>query len=199
MSYLEFRKSYGNPRRKFAKIYDKYVNKIYRFIFLKVDSQETAEDLTSQVFTKGWERISKINPSTSLRIDGEQSRTIKNQKSEIRNIPAYLYQIARAEISNHYRRGAKFQIISTEANPITDSQLTDPQPTAEESFKLQSDIEIMKASLSQLNDDYQNVIIWRYLDGFSFKQIGQIMERPEGTVRVMVHRALKELREKMEQ
>ena len=173
----------GNPRRKFAKIYDKYVNKIYRFIYLKVDSQETAEDLTSQVFTKGWERISKI----------------KNQKSEIRNIPAYLYQIARAEISNHYRRGAKFQIISTEANPIADSQLTDPQPTAEESFKLQSDIEIMKASLSQLNDDYQNVIIWRYLDGFSFKQIGQIMERPEGTVRVMVHRALKELREKMEQ
>ncbi len=167
----------GNPKKKFAKLYDKYVNKIYRFISLKVGSQETAEDLTSQVFTKGWRRF--------------------RESQDIKNPSAYLYQIARAEISNHYRRGAKFQIISTEANPITDSQLTDPQPTAEESFKLQSDIEIMRASLSQLNDDYQNIIIWRYLDGFSFKQIGQIMERPEGTVRVMVHRALKELREKM--
>ena len=169
----------GNPKRKFAKIYDKYVNKIYRFIFLKVDSQETAEDLTSQVFTKGWRRF--------------------KQSQDIKNPSAYLYQIARAEIADYYGKRPNFQIVSFERNPIVNSQLTDPQPTAEENLGLQSDIEIMKGALSQLDEDEQNIIIWRYLDGFSFKQIGQIMERPEGTVRVMVHRALKELREKMGQ
>ena len=163
----------GNPKRKFAKIYDKYVEKIYRFVFLKVDSQQAAEDLTAQVFTKGWDRFRT----------GEK----------IKNPSAYLYQIARAEIADHYRKGAKFQIISTEANPIPD-----PQPTAEENLGLKSDIEVLRTSLSQLNDDYQNVIIWRYLEDLSFKEIARIMERPEGTVRVMVHRALKELREKME-
>ena len=168
----------GNPKKKFGKIYDKYVNKIYRFIFLKVGSQEAAEDLTAQVFTKGWKRFKK--------------------SQDIKNPSAYLYQIARAEIADHHRRRAKFQIISTETNPIVNSQLTDPQPTAEENLGLQSDIEVLRLSLAQLNDDYQNVIIWRYLDELSFKRIAQIMGRPEGTVRVMVHRALKELREKME-
>jgi len=167
-----------NPKKKFAKIYDKYVNKIYRFIFLKVGSQEAAEDLTSQVFTKGWKRFRK--------------------SQDIKNPSAYLYQIARAEIADYYSKGAKFQMVSTEANPIVNSQLIDPRPTAEEEIKFQSDIEMLRTSLTQLNDDEQNIIIWRYLDGLSFKQISQIMERPEGTVRVMIHRALKELKEKME-
>jgi len=128
--------------------------------------------LTAQVFTKGWDSF----------------RT----EEKIKNPSAYLYQIARAEIANHYRKGAKFQIISTEANPIPD-----PQPTAEENSGFKSDIDTLRISLSQLNDDYQNVIIWRYLEGYSNKEIAWIMERQERTVRVMVHRALKELREKM--
>lgn len=165
------------PKKKFAKLYDKYVEKIYRFVFLKVSSQEEAEDLTSQVFTKGWKRISNI----------------KNQKAKIKNVPAYLYQIARAEIANHHREKAKFQI----TNAISD-QIIDPNPGPEETQELQSELEILKKTLPQLKDDYQNVVIWRYLEGLSVKNIAQMMEKPEGTVRVMVYRALKELRKKME-
>jgi len=171
----------GNPKKKFAKLYDKYVEKIYRYIFLKVGSSETAEDLTSQVFTKAWKRISKIknHPAES--------------GTQIKNIPAYLYQIARAEIANYYRERGKFQTI----HAITD-QIVDPNPSLEEKSKLGSDLEILKKSLAELQDDYQNVVIWRYLDGYSIKDIAEIMEKPEGTVRVMIHRALKELREKIE-
>lgn len=160
-------------KRKFAKIYDKYVEKIYRFVFLKVSSQEEAQDLTSQVFTKGWRKFRK----------GEK----------IDNPSAYLYQIARAEIANHHREKARFPII-----PATTDQIIDPNPGLEEKSKLDSDLEILKKTLPQLKDDYQNVVIWRYLEGLSIKNIAQMMEKPEGTVRVMVHRALKELREKME-
>ncbi len=42
-------------RKIFSKIYDQYINKIYRFVFLKVSSQEIAEDLTSETFLKTWE------------------------------------------------------------------------------------------------------------------------------------------------
>ena len=161
------------PKKKFAKLYDKYVEKIYRFVFLKVSSQEEAQDLTSQVFTKGWRKFRK----------GEK----------IDNPSAYLYQIARAEIANHYREKAKFQV----TNAISE-QIIDPNPGPEEAQELQSELEILKKTLPQIKDDYQNVVIWRYLDGLSVKNIAQIMEKPEGTVRVMVHRALKELREKME-
>jgi len=166
-----------NPRKEFARLYDKYIEKIYRFIFLKVESQEVAEDLTHQVFAKIWERF----------------RTSNGTSNKIKNPTAYLYQIARNEVVNHHREKSKFQIISAEA-----TQIADPAPTLEEHQQLQSDLESLRRCLGQLKDDYQNVIIWRYLDGLSIKNIAQIIDKPEGTVRVMIHRALKELREKME-
>ena len=162
-----------NYQKKFSKLYDKYIDKIYRFVFLKVSSQEVAEDVTSQVFTKGWRKFKK----------GEK----------IDNPSAYLYQIARAEIANHYRAKAKFQTIQA-----TTDQLVDPNPGLEEKSKLDSDVAAVKNCLAKLSNDHQDVIIWKYLDGLSIKDIAEITERPEGTVRVMIHRALKELREKME-
>ncbi len=164
----------GNPKKKFAKLYDKYVEKIYRYVFLKVGNSETAEDLTSQVFTKAWNKFKRPN---------------KN----IENPTAYLYQIARAEIANYYRGARKFKIISTET-----IQVADPQPTLEETQQFRSDIIELKNCLAKLSNDYQDVIIWRYIDGYSTKEIAKILKKPENTVRVLLHRALKELRGKME-
>jgi len=161
-----------NYKKKFSRIYDQHINKIYRFIFLKVNSQEVAEDLTSEVFLKTWQVFKK--------------------GQEIRNPNAFLYQVAKNELAIHYRK-PKFQIVSTDKVNIID-----PQPTPEEQHKLKDDIGHVQQVLSQLGEDYQNAIIWRYLDGYSFKEIAQILEKPEGTVRVMLHRALKELKEKME-
>jgi RNA polymerase sigma-70 factor (ECF subfamily) len=160
-------------RKKFAKIYDKYIEKIYRFIILKVGTPEVAEDLTGQVFLKGWRKFKK----------GEG----------IKNISAYLYQIARAEIANYYRGRSKFKIISAEALPMAD-----PQANLEENQQLQSEIVDLQNCLAKLNDEHQDVLILRYLEGYSTKEIARILKKSEGAVRVMIHRALKELREEME-
>lgn len=165
----------GKIKKKFSKIYDKYVEKIYRFIFLKVDSQETAEDLTSQVFVKVWERLNNQN----------------NQK-EIGNLTAYLYQIARNEIADYHRQKAKFPIIPGEGFSLADSN-----PNLEQLHQLREELEILRTSLAQLKEDYQNVIIWRYLENYSIKEISQLLGKTEGGVRVMLHRALKDLRKKM--
>ena len=170
-----------DPKKKFAKLYDKYVIKLYRFIFLKVGSQETAEDLTSQVFAKVWDRFRNSN------------RNSNRKKEEIKNLTAYLYQVARREIANYHRQKAKFQVIPTHS-----LQLSDPASSLEENSTLQEEIEAVRNSLSELTEDHQNVIIWRYLDGYSIKEIAKILGKSKGAVRVMLHRALKELREKVE-
>ncbi|MFH0740173.1 MAG: sigma-70 family RNA polymerase sigma factor [bacterium] len=151
--------------KKFAKIYDKHIDKIYRFIFLKTGAKEVAEDITSQVFTKGW-------------------RKFKLQGADINNMSAYLFQIARAEVANHYREASKFQIVSAEAVEIVDTK----------NDLVGQDI---KDVLRGVDDELQDIIIWHYVEGMSFKEIGKLLNKPEGTVRVMAHRALKELREKM--
>lgn len=80
---------------QFSQIYDQYIDKIYRFIYLKVSSQEIAEDITSKVFLKGFEAY-------------------KDSKSSIGNPGAFLYQIARNAIVDHYRSKGRTMTISTE-------------------------------------------------------------------------------------
>lgn len=170
----------SDNRKKFSKTYDKYVEKIYRYIFLKVDSSDTAQDLTSQVFTKAWARVKDSGNGTS------------GQGQEIENLPAYIYQIARAEISNLYRDKAKYKIISTDA-----SLIADPQVNLEEAQQKQMEVSNLRQCLTQLDDESQNIIIWHYLDEMPYKEISKILDKPENTIRVIAHRAIKELKNKI--
>ena len=168
----------ANPKKKFSKIYDRYVEKIYRFVFLKVNSQETAEDLTSKVFLKGWEAFKKTENKGENKIDNPQ---------------AFLYQIARNLVVDHYREKGRTRIVSTEFTP----QMADPRTNLEETAKTSSDLEIVKQAMQNLKGDYQEVIIWHYLDDLSISEIAKVLNKQEGAVRVMLHRALKALKNKL--
>jgi len=169
----------ANYRKEFSKIYDKYINKIYRFIFLKVNSQEIAQDLTSETFLKGWEAFQKANnPGNSIQ--------------KIENPQAFLYQIARNLVIDHYREKSKAQLVSVEFSPIID-----PRQNLEERANLNSDLEEIKRGLVKIKDEYQDVIIYRYLNELSMPEIAKIMDKSEGTVRVLLHRALKSLKDEV--
>jgi RNA polymerase sigma-70 factor (ECF subfamily) len=159
----------ANKRKEFSKIYDKYIEKIYRFIFLKVSSKDIAQDLCSETFTKGWQAF-------------------KN-KDDIENIQAFLYRIARNLVTDHYRQKGRTQFVSTESLPIVD-----PNQGLEEKIALNSDFEQVKAVLVNLKEDYQNVIVWRYVDDLSIPEIAKMLDKSEEATRVMLHRALKSLR-----
>ena len=162
----------ANPHKEFSKIYDKCIDKIYRFIFLKVNSQEIAQDLSSETFLRGWEAY-KSNP-------------------KIDNPFAFLYRIARNLVTDYYRQKARTQFVSPEAVPIID-----PNPGIEEKAVLNSDLEQIKAVLADLKEEYQNVIIWRYLDDLSIPEVAKMLDKSEEATRVTLHRALKALRAKI--
>jgi len=165
-----------NPRKTFSKIYDQYINKIYRFIFLKVNSQEIAQDLTSETFLRGWEAFEKSqNPMTN------------DQKIE--NIQAFLYKIARNLVTDHYREKGKTKIVSADYVKITD-----PRTNLEEKAVLSSDLDTIRLALTNLKENYQNVIIWHYLDDLSISEIAKILDKSEEATRVQLHRALKSLK-----
>jgi len=162
-----------NSRKIYSDIYDKYVDKIYRFIFLKVKSSEIAEDLCSEVFLRGWQ-------------------SFNGKKGKIENIQAFLYQIARNLLTDHYREIGKAQLVSVEYAPITDSS-----QDLEEKALVQSDLEQVKAALANIKEDYREVIIWYYLDELQVPEIAKILNKSEGTCRVLIHRALKALKNEL--
>jgi len=160
-----------NLKKAFSKIYDQYIEKIYRFIFLKVNSKETAEDLTSETFLKCWEAF---------------------KEKEIENPQAFLYQIARNLIVDHYRQKEKFQTVPIENNPISD-----PRQNLQEASNLNLEIERVRTALSKLKDEYQDVLILYYLEGIPVRKIAKILDRTEIATRVLIHRALNSLREEL--
>jgi RNA polymerase sigma-70 factor (ECF subfamily) len=157
-----------NKRKEYSKIYDTYIGKIYRFVFLKVSSQEIAQDLTSETFLKGWESF---------------------QQSKIDNPQAFLYRIARNLIVDYYRLKGRTQMVSIENLPIPDIRLK-----IEETAAVSSDMEQVKVKLAGLNEDYQNVIIWHYLDDLPISQVAKLLDRSEDATRVLLHRALESLK-----
>jgi len=161
-------------KKEFSKIYDQYVEKIFRFVFLKVNSKEIAEDLTSEAFLRTWEVFRQGNP-------------------KIGNVSAFLYQTARNLITDYYREKGKVQTISPEARPIAD-----PRENLEKQAILNSEMERIQKALSQLNEDYQNAIIWYYLEEMSIQEVASLLERTVPATRVLVSRAIKALREKLE-
>jgi len=165
----------ANLRKKFSKIYDQYINKIYRFIFLKVNSQEIAQDLTSETFLRGWE-------------------SFKEKNEEIENIQAFLYRIARNLVTDHYREKGKARVVSAEFAPIID-----PRQNLEEKAMLTSDVNIIRLALVSLKEEYQDVIIWHYLDDLPVREVAKMMGRTEEATRVLLHRALKALKNKLNQ
>ena len=158
-----------NPRKIFSQIYDRYIDKIYRFIFFKVNSQEIAQDLTSETFLKSWESFKNGN--------------------KIENIQAYLYRTARNLVIDFYREKGKVQIVSAE-NPL----IPDPTKNLEEKAVLKSDIDNIKMALASLPDRYQDVIIRFYLDDLPISEIAKMLDRTEEATRVLLHRALNALR-----
>lgn len=164
----------NNHKKIFTQIYDDHVDRIYRFIFFKVDSKETAQDLCSETFLRGWQ-------------------SFKSKKQEIENPRAFLYKIARNLVIDHYREKGRTQTVSADYVSIID-----PEQDLEEQASSMSDLDTIKLALNDLKDNYQEVVVWHYIDDLSIPEIAQMLKKSEGAVRVTLHRALKTLKNKVE-
>ena len=158
-------------KETFSKIYDQNIDKIYRFIFLKVNSQEVAQDLCSETFLRTWEKFKQ------------------GKENPIDNPSAFLYRTARNLIIDHYRKKGRTQVVSTELTPIID-----PREDLEEKAILRSDLNVVRKALTGLKEDYQDVIIWHYLDDLPIPEVSELLDRSEAATRVLLHRALKALK-----
>jgi len=157
-----------SKKKFFSEFYDDHVSKLYRFVYLKVSSKETSQDLTSEVFLRFWEQL--------------------NSPTEIKNPRAFIYQIARNLVIDYYRKKEP-QKIQPEL-----IQIKDTKADLKQEVLLESDIKDIETALSKIPDEYQNMIIWYYLDEFSVSEIADITGKTENNVRVIIHRALSALR-----
>jgi len=168
-------------KRHFVKLYDECAPRIYRFIFLKVNSAEDSEDLTSEAFFKFWQSIKN-------RGKGLNSRKINNPR-------AMIYRIANNLVIDFYRKKSRTELILDPEDSVL-AKIKDRSDLGTKA-RMDSDMEGVRKALSHLKDEHQSVIVWRYLDELSNKEISQILGKSEGATRVIVHRAMSALKKRL--
>jgi RNA polymerase sigma-70 factor (ECF subfamily) len=178
--------------QEFINLYKHNLDKIFRFIYLRVDKVETAEDLTAQAFLKVWQRQIPVIASDEALPAGRQESPV------ISNPTAFIYRVARNQIIDFYRQKKKVPISLEE---LKEKGIDLPQKSFLSQIELSFEMENLKKALQRIKPAYSEVIIWHYVDDLSTKEISQILNKKENNVRVLLHRALvileKELRKKV--
>ncbi|MCX6722530.1 MAG: sigma-70 family RNA polymerase sigma factor [Candidatus Staskawiczbacteria bacterium] len=108
----------------------------------------------------------------------------------MKNPGTFLYQIARNSVVDHYREKGRDKTISVDASP----QIADPGTNAQDKAILSADISAVKKAIQKLKPEHQDIIIWHYLEDMPIDNIAKLLNKPAGTIRVMLHRGLKNLK-----
>jgi len=154
-----------------GQLYDRYVNRIYSYIYHRVGQAEQAEDLTGQVFMRMLEAIRS----------GQGWRT---------SFSGWLYRIAHNLVIDHYRRRGRASFVDIdEAPPIV---ATEDEPARRVQATL--DQEDLRAALNQLTEEQAQVITLRFLEDLSIAEVAAIMGKNEGAIKALQYRAILALR-----
>jgi RNA polymerase sigma-70 factor, ECF subfamily len=157
----------------FGALYDEYQPRIYRFILLKVGHREEAEDLTHQVFLNAWTNIEKY-------------------RHRGHPFSSWLYRIARNQVIDHYR--VRKSDVTLDEELV--EELTEIVQVSE-NVEMKLRMEEVFLAIRELRSDYQDVILMRFVEDLPLKDIANTLEKSEGAVKLMQHRAMQELREKL--
>lgn len=166
-------KAQKGEKDAFGELYDVYLPKIYRFVFLKVGRRADAEDLCHQVFLSAW-------------------RNIRTYRSRGFPFSSWLYRIAHNAVIDYYRTWKEHVDID-----LVSAEYFSAEPGMEHSFDQNAELALVKEVLSTLREDEQTILIMRFVNELSNKEIAQALNKSEGAVRVMQHRALKQLKERI--
>jgi RNA polymerase sigma-70 factor (ECF subfamily) len=164
----------------FIKAYDIYSDQIYRFIFFKVNNKEEAQDITSAVFLKAWNYLRE------------------NSVIEEKTLGALFYKIARNTIIDYYRKNSQVTSVSLD-NPETKIDIKDETLSSEDQADINLQTKNIDKKLLLLKDEYREILIMKFTEELSTAEIASIMKKTKGNVRITTFRALKALRELMEE
>lgn len=155
----------------FSRLYDHYVQPIYRYIYSRVGSTHEAEDITSQTFMAAYEALGRYR--------------------ERGQFSAWLFRIARSKINDHFRRSRREVGLEAAGEILEREDALGALIRAEELSRI-------RFLVNHLNEEEQELIRLRYVADLSFGEMAELLGAREDAVKKSVYRLLARLKGQME-
>ncbi|HNZ13781.1 MAG TPA: sigma-70 family RNA polymerase sigma factor [Anaerolineaceae bacterium] len=159
----------------FGVLYERYVTRIYNYIYYRTGNPHEAEDLTARVFQRA-------------------ARHIPNYRQMGVPFAAWLYRIAHNLVANWHRDRSRRREVPLDDQPRLMMPIEHPESTIVRTQEMQT---LLKA-IRSLTPERQNLVIFKFVEQLSNAEIAVIMGRTEGAIKSLYHRTLLALREELE-
>jgi RNA polymerase sigma-70 factor (ECF subfamily) len=153
-----------------ASLYRRYAHMIARYVGYRVSDLAAVEDLTAEVFLQMVEALPRY------RVTGAP-------------FEAWLYRIASARVADYYRHRERYALEEL------DERLDGDRTPLELDVQQGEELAELRAALGQLSVDHQTILILRFVERKSHREVAQIMDKSVRAVATAQHRALKRLAE----
>jgi RNA polymerase sigma-70 factor (ECF subfamily) len=158
----------------FGVLYEKYVERIYNYVYYRTGNVHDAEDLSARVFYRALHHIHTYTD---------------------RGVPfsAWLYRIAHNLVANWHRDRSRHQEIPLSDAPTIHYKGEPPEVAVMQTQERDALLRLIR----QLPSERQHLLILKFLEHMSNAEIGETMGRSEGAVKSLYHRTLLSLRDEM--
>lgn len=163
-------------REAFGELYERYVDRIYQFIYYRVGNHQDAEDLTARVFTR------VLNALPDYTYQGAP-------------FSAWIFRIARNLVANWHRDNGRRTFISLEDVPFLSRFRPVERP--EQFVERADEYELLESVIRTLHEDRQTLLFLKFYERLTNAEIGIVLGRTEGAVKALYHRTLRALRREL--
>ncbi len=160
--------------KAFGQLYDRYAERVYRYLAFRLRDPMEAEDLTAETFVKAWQHIRDYRPHTAP-------------------WSAWLFRIAHNVWVDHWRRGTRRATVALEQAG------TIPNGTSAKALAQVVSRADLERGLAQLTELQQQVIMLRFIAECSVAETAHVMRRSEEAVKDLQHKGLVALRKSLGQ
>ncbi|WP_312114744.1 RNA polymerase sigma factor [Brevibacillus reuszeri] len=156
----------------YARLVDKYKGKIFSFLYRMLGQPEDAQDMAQEIFTKAYFQLHKFRTDS--------------------NFSAWLYRMAANHCLDELRRQKRSIQTTDEEMELIDAE------TPEDALLQKEQKQVLLRQVMGLEEEYRSVVVLRYIDQLSYREISEAMAIPMTTVQMRLHRARKKLRDGLE-
>lgn len=159
----------------FAEVYDQFYAQVYNFVRYQCRDQQTAEDLTAQIFERVLTHLSGFDPQRG-------------------SLPTWIFTIARNALKNHFRAQALRRILPIESA----RHLPEPDPGPEDQSLAQENRARLLAALRSVSSRERELLAMKFAARLTNQQIAALTGLSESNVGVIIFRTVRRLQQLME-